>query len=84
MIDVDDWSLEEVKIFEIFNFRCAKCGRNADCLHEIIPKSNNPKNWKRSENRIPLCAMCHEQIHARGAKNFVDELNRLRKRFNNS
>ena len=44
--------------------RCALCDRNVPkrliTLHHLKPKSRGGK----AEHRVPLCRMCHRQIHA--------------------
>lgn len=68
MIDRDLWSGEELAIFEITNYRCLRCNRPADVLHELTPKSKAPKIWDRQDNRIPLDSFCHEWAHRVGSK----------------
>jgi len=57
--------------------RCLRCRcSNILCVHEIEPKSVC-LNWKRDDNQITLCSRCHEEIHAGGALNYVEELKEL-------
>lgn len=72
------WDKEEISIFEEFNYKCARSGHKAIVLHEIVPKSKRPKTWKNRDNRIPLCADCHEWAHSRGTKASRHELTELR------
>ena len=76
------WTEEEIEIFSIFNFRCPRCNRRAVTLHEICPKSKCPKTWMKPENRMPLCANCHEWAHSRGTNNSREELQKLRNSIN--
>ena len=78
MIDTSLYTQEELGIFALFSYRCAKCGESAVTLHEIVPKSKRPKTWNEPSNRIPLCNKCHNFCHARGAKRVRDELRQLR------
>lgn len=71
---MSEWTQEELQIFEGFDNRCVLCWINlAVTLHEIIPKSKD-KDWMRPENRVPVCAKCHDQIHRFGALNFAELL----------
>ena len=36
----------------------------AVCLHEITPKSLDPKGWDTPENQAPLCNRCHMKVQA--------------------
>jgi len=54
--------------------RCILCGRKTETLHEIIPKSQLPRTWKREGNRVPLCFMCHNKVHRDGASLWRDRL----------
>lgn len=74
-----DWTPEELEIFELFDWKCIWCGfRKAVTLHEIVPKSKRPKTWMQPENRVPVCNICHELFHARGASKFSDTLKYIR------
>ena len=61
------WTEEEISIFELFHYRCIRCGQKAITLHERKPKSLNI-NWKDPENRDPLCFKCHNWAHRVGTK----------------
>lgn len=73
-----DYTPEEQAIFDEFGGRCARCGKPAVTLHEIVPKSRRPKTWDKQENRIPLDNDCHIWAHYRGTKRTRDELRNLR------
>ena len=63
-MDKSLWNDEELAIFELFKNRCAlNPAHKAEVLHEIIPKSQAPKNWDIPTNRIPLCVVCHTNVH---------------------
>ena len=47
-------------------------------VHEIIPKSQKPKDWWEFENRVLLCNDCHVRIHNEGASTWKDRLIHLR------
>lgn len=72
------WNPEELAIFDEFSGRCARCGKLAVTLHEIIPKSRKPTTWNVPENRIPLCGNCHNWAHVYGTRKSRPELTRLR------
>lgn len=63
------------KTLELFKGRCAfHLSHQADCVHEIEPRSHRPKDWWALDNRIPLCGSLHEQIHREGWRNWVETL----------
>lgn len=74
---MSEWSAEELKIFALYNGRCILCKRKAVTLHEIIFKSKRPKTWNTPDNRVPVCAVCHNRIHKVDAKHFVSILTDL-------
>lgn len=77
------WTDEEWHIFEQFNFKCVRCLQSAVTLHEIRPKSLNPKSWNTSDNKVPICAKCHNWAHERGTNHSAEMLITLReKRLN--
>ena len=58
----------------LYGGRCVRCSKPSNIVHEIVPRSVDPRNWIAVSNRVLLCGGCHEFIHQRGAMNFVDEL----------
>ena len=69
LIDKSLWTDEEIQIFKEFDYKCIACWiRDADTLHELIPKSLAPKTWKQPENRVPLCNKCHTEAHDHGTR----------------
>jgi hypothetical protein len=50
-------------------------------IHEITPKSQCPKDWNESSNRVLLCSKCHDQIHKDGASVWKDKLTKLRQEW---
>ena len=67
-------------VMDMFHHKCARCGKVAVNVHEIVPKSRLPKEWVLPENRIALCLECHAWAHSRGAASSADELRELRKK----
>ena len=65
------------EILKIYKGRCVMCQRKADHVHEIIPRSQT-KNWDTFENRVPLCASCHDDVHKTGTKRNESILNTYR------
>lgn len=78
MVLIPLWSKDETKIFEDFRNKCIRCRKPAKVLHEIIPKSRNPKNWDEPTNRVPLCVECHNWVHYNGAGKVANELEQWR------
>jgi 5-methylcytosine-specific restriction endonuclease McrA len=81
MFDKSLWPDDELDIFRIFHFWCAVCKQDAVCLHEIVPKSLAPITWQEPMNRIPVCASCHDKIHAAGTVLSRDKLTRIRREY---
>jgi hypothetical protein len=50
-------------IWEAHGFKCLNCSNWASCLHEIPPKSLNPKWRAQPESRYPVCNDCHDKFH---------------------
>lgn len=57
---------EDVWLWQLYDGRCVLHPyRYAVCLHESPPKSLDP-HWKEHpENRFPVCAECHEELHSK-------------------
>lgn len=66
------------KVLDHFGNRCVRCRSVAVVVHEIVPRSRRPRDWWLLENRVALCAVCHDWAHSRGAKSSAEELRRLR------
>ena len=81
MIDKSLWSEEEISIFEYYNYKCVRCSKPAEVIHEIIPKSRRPYTWMDIENRIPLCVECHNWAHKVGSRNSIPELVKQKKQY---
>lgn len=65
-------------IIQRFNYRCVQCFRRYNHIHHIVPRSLGGQDV--DENLIPLCNRCHDDVHRRGAKNFMAYFQKLRKR----
>lgn len=65
------------KIIEYFKGRCVICNASAVVVHEIEPRARGKKSM-RIENRVALCAECHEWAHQVGADRSRDTLNYAR------
>ena len=69
-------------ILDFYKYRCiVNPSHEAVTVHEIVPKSQRPDNWWEFDNRVPVCASCHDKIHREGASNWVDRLTELRDDF---
>lgn len=66
-------------VWKLFHGKCVRCGRPADTIHEIKPRSLL-KIWWLIENMIPLCVYCHMWAHHRGTRFSAPILNVLRKK----
>ena len=71
-------------VLEYFSRRCVRCNRMAVTVHEIVPRSKRPRDWWVLDNRIALCADCHDYAHSRGASSSADEMRRLRDAYERS
>lgn len=81
MINPEDWSEEELSIFEMYDWKCVRCRKPSEVIHEDIPKSRNPKHWMEVENRSPLCVHCHNWAHYKGTKYSAPLLKEKKKQF---
>ena len=78
---------DEPSITEILDYFLHRCLVNpahlAIVVHEIVPKSQDPKNWRRFENRVALCHECHDKIHNEGTAKWIPILTKFRKDWAN-
>ena len=58
------------------NDRCIIDFKPNCCEHHILPKSLGGTD--DPENKVWLCAECHEKVHAGGATNWMEYLLRLK------
>ena len=71
MNDNNDPVWEEV--WDYYGGRCVVCLAPASHVHEVRPKSLNSQ-WRAFENRVTLCATCHDKVHKEGTKKWADRL----------
>jgi 5-methylcytosine-specific restriction endonuclease McrA len=50
-----------------------RCNARAVTIHEIIPRSHG-NGTMELDNRIPICATCHEWAHSVGTKTSIPVL----------
>ncbi len=62
------------KVWEMYQGICVVRGQPAVTIHEIIPRSHNIDHWMDAENRVTVCAECHENIHRTGWSTWADIL----------
>ena len=82
MIDRSLWDDDELEIIDFYGGKCIKCRHPFVTLHEIVPKSQLPKDWKREGNRVPVCVECHDYAHRIGTRKSRPEFIELRDKFN--
>jgi 5-methylcytosine-specific restriction endonuclease McrA len=74
-VDIHKTSKE---IAALYNNRCiVNPVHEYATIHEIVPRSKRPRTWKHDENRVPVCASCHDEIHRTGAMGWVEKLRRI-------
>lgn len=66
------------EVLEHYQFICAVCFSPATQVHEIMPKSKRPADWWAWENRVPLCANCHDRVHQEGTAAWEERLRESR------
>ena len=73
-------TLSDKEILEFFLYRCLlNPAHKAVVVHEIVPRSQRPKTWRKFENRVALCHECHDKIHREGnSEVWKDILTKLR------
>jgi 5-methylcytosine-specific restriction endonuclease McrA len=84
MINREDWSEDELEIFDMFNGKCIRCSKPAEVIHEDVPKSRKPKTWMEKENRSPLCIHCHNWAHYKGTRYSAGLLRELKRKLLNA
>lgn len=72
-------------ILKIFDYRCIRCGKATEVIHEIIPISHGRKALA-GVNRVPLCDFpnensCHDWAHRVGTRNSIPTLQSRRAEF---
>lgn len=67
MSDIEKQLNEQAEIVKLFKGRCVRCQRVYDTIHECIPRSQGIDSMRR-ENRVLICAKCHDWAHRVGTK----------------
>lgn len=73
-------SEDDQKIWDYYDGRCVVCGEQAVTIHEISPKSLNPR-WREFDNRVPLCNECHDWAHSIGTRHSASEIERKQEQW---
>jgi len=55
------------EIVKLFKGRCVRCQKPYDTIHECVPRSQG-KVAMNFDNRVPICAKCHDWAHRVGTK----------------
>jgi len=58
------------KVWTALGGLCVLCYAPAAHVHEIRPRSADPTGWMELENRVTLCASCHEKVHSENPKKY--------------
>lgn len=58
--------LDDLRIMKLFRSRCVACFSKAEHVHELIPRSRTKHATTMPNNRVPLCASCHNRSHFNG------------------
>jgi 5-methylcytosine-specific restriction endonuclease McrA len=61
-----------VYLEEVYGNTCVLCFGDGNHPHHIVPRSAGGEDVE--ENIVPLCTDCHRDVHERGAKNCVEEI----------
>lgn len=61
------WTFEELELLEKFKYRCVRCQKLFDTIHECIPRSQG-KDSMDITNRVLICVDCHTWAHLVGTK----------------
>jgi 5-methylcytosine-specific restriction endonuclease McrA len=73
-------SYQEIK--RIFKNRCLiNPAHKGTVIHHITPKSHKSSDVENEENKVLLCAECHNLIHSEGSAVWKDKLIKLRKEW---
>lgn len=69
------WDEEQAAILlQLYHWTCALCFGRAVCVHEIVPRSKQPEDLFDIENRVPLCNLCHRDVHESGTRKMAEKL----------
>jgi 5-methylcytosine-specific restriction endonuclease McrA len=49
-------------IWSMYGGICCLCLGKAASVHEILPRSSIPNDWMAVDNRVLLCASCHNKV----------------------
>lgn len=52
------------KIYDLYNGKCALCGKKANQRHHIIYRSEDRTKIDDLDNLILLCVECHNMVHS--------------------
>jgi 5-methylcytosine-specific restriction endonuclease McrA len=58
--------VDDARIMKLFRGRCVACYCRAEHVHELIPRSRTKHATTIPNNRVPLCASCHNRAHFDG------------------
>lgn len=72
-----EWDSVERDILDLYKSKCALCSKKAVTIHEIVPKSRRPTTWMAKDNRVPVCAECHNRIHNEGTRKYEKRLKKI-------
>ena len=75
--DDPDWEI----LMSLFDHTCLRCHSRAVTIHEIEPKSHGRERAMQFENRIAICASCHNLVHRYNTQETRENLHRLRKEY---
>lgn len=59
--DISQTNREKIK--ELYNGKCALCGRRGKQVHHIIYRSEDKTKIDDLDNLIYLCIKCHNRVH---------------------
>jgi len=55
----DDDNPAYAAVWTRYQGRCVRCWGEAEGVHELVPRSQDPAGWQDPDNRVTLCRRCH-------------------------
>ena len=57
---------DDLRIMKLFRGRCVSCLSPATQIHELVTRARTKRAITMPQNRVPLCASCHNRAHFNG------------------
>lgn len=58
-----DWEKYRIKYLAL-NQKCYSCGDKSTVVDHLVPHQGDEKLFRKTDNHIPLCQICHNKVTA--------------------